>query len=152
MDNDKILAEITKIQSMLDECDPVEEKYGILLGVLTRLVKMKAENDDACDKQNERQDKLDLEREKLAKEYELKMKEFELKYGLEEKRLKNESGEAANRRRDERRHAIWDIIKIILQTIGGLALIAITGKVEEAVLIGGHKWSIIQKFILGIKG
>ena len=125
MDNDKITAEINKIQGMLDKCDPVEERYGILLGVLARLVKMKSDNDEACDKQNERQDKLSLERERLLKELELKTKELELKYGIEAKKLEKDAGEAANRRREERRHAIWDIIKILAQIIGSIAVIIV---------------------------
>lgn len=145
MDNDKIIAEINKIQGMLDKCDPMEESYNILLGVLAKLVKMKSDNDEACDKQNERQDKLSLERERLLKELELKTKELELKYGIEAKKLEKDTGEAANRRREERRHAIWDIIKILAQIIGSIAVIIVTGKVEENVLIGNHKWSVIQK-------
>ena len=145
MDNDKITAEINKIQGMLEKCDPVEERYGILLGILARLVKMKSDNDEACDKQNERQNKFDLERERLMKELELKTKELELKYGIEAKKLEKDNGEAANRRREERRHAIWDIIKILAQIIGSIAVIIVTGKVEENVLIGNHKWSVIQK-------
>ena len=147
MDNDKLIAEITKLQGMLDKCDPTEEKYGILLGILTRLVKMKADNDEACDKQNERQDKLDLDRERLEKEFEFKMKELERKYEIEEKKVEKDSAEAVNRRREERRHAIWDIIKILAQMIGALAVIIVTGKIEESVLIGGHKWSVIQKVL-----
>lgn len=145
MDNDKITAEINKIQGMLEKCDPVEEHYSILLGILARLVKMKSDNDEACDKQNERQNKFDLERERLMKELELKTKELELKYGIEAKKLEKDNGEAANRRREERRHAIWDIIKILAQIIGSIAVIIVTGKVEENVLIGNHKWSVIQK-------
>lgn len=145
MDNDKIIAEINRIQEKLDKCDPVEERYSILLGILTRLVKMKSDNDEACDKQNERQDKLSLERERLLKELELKSKELELKYGIEAIKLEKDTGEAANRRREERRHAIWDIIKILAQIIGSIAVIIVTGKVEENVLIGNHKWSVIQK-------
>lgn len=145
MDNDKITAEINKIQGMLEKCDPVEERYGILLGILARLVKMKSDNDEACDKQNERQNKFDLERERLFKELELKTKELELKYGIEAKKLEKDNGEAVNRRREERRHAIWDIIKILAQIIGSIAVIIVTGKVEENVLIGNHKWSVIQK-------
>lgn len=145
MDNDKIIAEINKIQGMLDKCDPMEERYNILLGVLAKLVKMKSDNDEVCDKQNERQDKLSLEREKLLKELELKTKELELKYGIEAKKLEKDTGEAANCRREERRHAIWDIIKILAQIIGSIAVIIVTGKVEENVLIGSHKWSVIQK-------
>ena len=146
MDYDKLNVSIQKLQKMMDECDPMSEKFGILLGLFTKLVKLKAENDDACDKQNERQDKLDLDRQRLEKEFELKMKELELKYGIEEKKIEKDSTEAANRRRAERRQAIWDIIKLLAQILGSAALIAFTGKIEQGVIIGQHKWSVIPRF------
>ena len=145
MDNDKIVSMIQKLQGMLDAIDPTEAKYSIILDMLTKCQKLKSENDEACDKQNERQNKLDLEKLRLEKEVELKLKELELRYALEEKKVKADSEEAARRRRAEKRNAIWDIIKLLVQIIGSAALIAFTGKIEQSVIIGNHKWSLLQK-------
>lgn len=145
MDNEKIVSVIQKLQGMLETGDPTDAKFSVILEMLTKCQKLKSENDENCDRQNERQNKLDLEKLRLEKEIELKLKELELKYALEEKKVKADSEEAARRRRAEKRNAIWDIIKLLVQIIGSAALIAFTGKIEQSVIIGNHKWSLLQK-------
>ena len=81
MDYDKLNQEILRLQDLLAKYeDPADEGYMALLKVFNNYTKMKMEYDEACDKQCERQNKLDLEHRRLAQEFELKVKEFELKY------------------------------------------------------------------------
>ena len=161
MDHDKQVAEIENLQNLLNKItDKDSEQYLSLAKRLADQVRLLMEFDEQCDKQNERQNKLDFEqrkfdkelefdREKFLKELELKTKELELKMELEKWKLSEGCAEADARRKAEKRQALWDIIKILLQILGSAALIVITGKIEQNVILGQHKWSWIQKLMKG---
>ena len=145
MDRDLLAQEIQKLLKWLNEHEATEENYAIVEDRLIKLAKLCIELDDSCDKQNDRQNKADLEKYKMDQEFELKLKEIELKYHLENSKVENDSKEYAARRRAEKRQAWWDLIKIGLQVGGSAALIIITGNLEQNVIIGQHKWSLIPK-------
>ena len=145
MDREKLAKEIQRLQDILAGMEPDSEPYMTIARRLSEYVKTMMEYDEACDKQCERQDKLDLERERLTKEFELKVKELELKCSIETKKAEDSKVEATARRRAEKRQALWDIIKILLQIVGSAALIIVTGKTEQSVILGQHKWSLIPK-------
>lgn len=145
MDRDLLAQEIQKLQKWLNEHDATEDNYQIVEDRMIKLAKLCFELDESCDKQNDRQNKSDLEKYKMDQEFELKLKEIELKYHLENSKIENDSKEYAARRRAEKRQALWDLIKIGLQVGGSAALIIITGNLEQNVIIGQHKWSLIPK-------
>lgn len=145
MDHDKLIEEVQRLQEWLNENDPTTENYAHVEERLIKLVKLGIEFDEACDKQLERQDRLDLERDKTMRELDLKEKEIELKNGIEAMRIEDNSVDAANRRRVEKRQAYWDLIKTGLQIGGSAVLIVLTGLTEQHVILGQHKWSLIPK-------
>lgn len=145
MDHDMLIEEVQKLQKWLEEHDPTHENYAMVEDRLIKLVKLGIEYDEACDKQLDRQNRLDLDREKQEREFDLKEKDIELKNGLEAMKLDNGSEEAANRRKLEKRQAWWDLIKIGLQFGCSAALIVVTGHLEQNVILGQHKWSLIPK-------
>ena len=169
MDRDKLVKEIEKLQELLSKIEDKDgEKYLILAKRLSEHIKMLMEFDETCDKQNERLNKYnfeqkkfdknleferekfekekELEREKFANELELKRKELEAKMEFERYKYNENTKESAARRKAEKRQAIWDIIKLLVQIIGSGILIAFTGKIEQTVILGQHKWSWIQAF------
>lgn len=146
MDHDKLDAEVQRLQDILSEItDPACERYMTIAKRLSELAKLRNDFDEVCDKQLERQDRLDLEREKLLKEIDLKIKEIELKMELERMKIKENSMDVAARRRAEKNLAFWDMAKIVLHFIGSGVLIYYTGQTEQNVILGAHKWSLIPK-------
>ena len=145
MDRDLLAQEIQKLLKWLNEHEATEENYAIVEDRLIKLAKLCIELDDSCDKQNDRQNRSDLDKYKIDKEFELKLQEIKLKYDLENSKVENDSKEYAARRKAEKRQAWWDLIKIGLQVGGSAALIIITGNLEQNVIIGHHKWSLIPK-------
>ena len=145
MDHDKLVEELTRLQNLLNTLEPTSEEYSVVADRMVKLAKLGIELDDACDKQLERQDKLDLERYKIDKEFEFKEKELELKNGIEAMKIEDNAADAAERRRTEKRQALWELIKIALQLGGSAALICVTGKIEQGVILGHNKWSLIPK-------
>ena len=58
MDHEKLVEEVQRLQDWLAQHDPASEDYETVLGRLIKLTKIGIEFDEACDKQCERQDKL----------------------------------------------------------------------------------------------
>lgn len=161
MDRDAIVTMIKKLVIKLNNLDPVKdaETFKRIEEDIIRLSRLCAEYDDMCDKQNERQAKLDIERDSLKfeqqkfekeieiklKEIDLKIKELEFKDKIESKKVEQANEEAASRKKAAKAQAIWDLIKVLLQIVGTAGLIGFTGKLEQSVILGNHKWSLIQK-------
>ena len=145
MDHDKLVEELTRLQNLLNTLEPTSEEYMAVEDRMVKLAKLVIELDDACDKQLERQDKLDLERYKIDKEFEFKDKELELKNGIEAMKIEDNAVDAAERRKVEKHQAYRELIKIGLQFAGSIAMIVVTGKIEQGVILGHNKWSLIPK-------
>ena len=152
MDHDKLVEEVQRLQNWLSDHDPSDEKYEVILGRLIKLTKLGIEFDEACDKQLERQDKLEIETNKSSKEIELrerelnlKEQELKLKNRLDSLRAEETANEMLARRKAEKRQAVWDLIKIALSTACSASLIVMTGKVEQQAILGQHQWSLIPK-------
>lgn len=162
MDREELVKRINKMIGILNTLNPVDnaEDFETVREDIIKLSKLLAEYDENCDKQLERQEKLDIEKERLKleqlrieKEFEIKFKELELR--IEEAKFKSEiesmkveqaDEEAAARKKAAKWQAIWDLIKIAAQIAGTALLIGLTGKLEQSVILGNHKWSLIQKF------
>ena len=145
MDHDKLVEEVQRLQNWLAEHEPTDENYGVVLDRLGKLSRLGIEFDEACDKQLERQDKLELERDRIDRELDLKEKEIELKNTLEMDKVEDNLAEAAARRRIEKRQAWGELIKIVLSTTCSAALIIVTGKIEQHAILGQHQWALIPK-------
>ena len=160
MDRDMLGKEILKLQKKLENLEPETEAYSIVKNYLASQWKLAQDFDEACDKQNERQSRLDYENLRLKQDYELKMREYEIrmkeleirekeiesKNQLEKDKIMEAAMEADERRKAEKKAAIWELVKIGFQGVCIGTLIRVTGRTEESVIIGGHKWSLIPKF------
>ena len=149
MDRDKLAKEIERLQDALANLGPDKEQYRTVLECMIKSLKMQMEYDELCDKQIERQNKFELEKDRLYQEYELKKRELDWRIKMEEKKLKDEVDEAANRRHVEKRQVIWDLIKIGLTTGCTVLIIWFTGKIEQGAILGQHQWSLIPKLFKG---
>lgn len=159
MDHDKLVEEQERLQKLLATYGPTTDEYAKVEERLIKLAKLEFEFNESSDKQNERLNKFELEREKIKQEFskqnrelefkmqelKLKEKELELRNGLEAMKLEDNAEEARNRRRAEKRQAWFDLGKIVLQIGGTAALIGLTGKIEQGVIFGHNKWSLIPK-------
>ena len=145
MDHDKLVTELNRLQDMISNTDPTSEEYARIEERMIRLAKLCIELDEACDKQLERQDRLEVDRLKVERELDLREKEIELKNDLEVMKANDGVANDAARRRAEKRQAWWELIKIGLQVSGSAALILITGNVEQNAILGHNKWSLIPK-------
>lgn len=159
MDRDMLSKEIQKLQKKLEDTKPESEEYSIVKNYLASLWKLAQDFDEACDKQNERQSKIDLEKLRLKQEYDLRIKEYELKMKeleirekeieaknqLEKDKIMETAIEAEERRKAEKKAALWDLIKMGAQALFIGGLIGFTGHCEQNVILGAHKWSLIPK-------
>ena len=145
MDHEMLVKELQRLQNWLNTHDPTTSEYFDVEERFVKLARLSMEFDEMCDKQLERQDKLELEHQRMEREFEIKEKDLEFKNELEVKKREDISDEADVRRRIERRQAWWDLIKIGLQIGGSAALIIITGNIEQNAILGHNKWSLIPK-------
>lgn len=123
IDRDKLDKEGDRLQDWLNAHDPASEEYSFVQKRLTELVRLSLEVDDAHNKEIERHDKFELEVDKL----------------------KLEADETQRRRRSEIREVLWDLTKMGFSTAMSFLLILGTGHIEQNVILGQHKWSLIPK-------
>ena len=123
IDRDKLDKEGDRLQDWLSVHDPASEEYSFVQKRLTELVRLSLEVDEAHDKEIERHDKFELEVDKL----------------------KLEAEESRRRRRSEIREVLWDLTKMGFSTAMSFLLILGTGHIEQNVILGQHKWSLIPK-------
>lgn len=123
IDRDKLDKEGDRLQDWLSAHDPASEEYSFVQKRLTELVRLSLEVDDAHNKEIERHDKFELEVDKL----------------------KLEADETQRRRRSEIREVLWDLTKMGFSTAMSFLLILGTGHIEQNVILGQHKWSLIPK-------
>ena len=123
IDKDKLAEEIERLQEWLGENDPETKEYEAVSKRLTELVKLGMDVEKAHDDQIERHDRVSLEEDKL------RLNQIE----------------ADEKRRAEKRQAWFELIKIGISTASTLALIVATGHIEQNVILGQHKWSLIPK-------
>lgn len=123
IDRDKLDKEGDRLQDWLSAHDPASEEYSFVQKRLTELVRLSLEVDEAHDKEIERHDKFELEVDKL----------------------KLEADETQRRRRSEIREVLWDLTKMGFSTAMSFLLILGTGHIEQNVILGQHKWSLIPK-------
>lgn len=152
MDYEKMVEEALRLYQKAAATEPTDDNYEKILGLCLKQVKAIIDYNEACDKQNERQERLDMEKEKNQWDYEIRMKELELKLEelvmkreIEQNRIDENEREAVERRRAEKRQAKWELLKIVLQIIGCAVCVVVTGKIEQNVIIGQHKWGWIPK-------
>ena len=123
IDRDKLDKEGDRLQDWLSAHDPASEEYSFVQKRLTELVRLSLEVDDAHNKEIERHDKFELEVDKL----------------------KLEADETQRKRRSEIRELLWDLTKMGFSTAMSFLLIIGTGHIEQNVILGQHKWSLIPK-------
>lgn len=152
MDHDKLVEEMQRLQNTLAELDTTSDAYDVVLGRLAKLNKIGIEFDEACDKQCERQIKLQNEEDNSSKEYDLKVRELDIrereieqKAVIEAQKIDENAAEFAARRRIEKWQAIWDLVKMGLATGCTAALIVFTGRTEQHAILGQHQWSLLTK-------
>ena len=90
MDHDKLNEEVQRLQDWLSTHDETDPNYDSVLARLTKLTDTGMKYDELCDKQLERQDRLELDRSKQAKEFELKAEELEFKRNESKEKLEFE--------------------------------------------------------------
>lgn len=123
IDRDKLDKEGDRLQDWLSAHDPATEEYSFVQKRLTELVRLGLEIEDAHDKGVERQEKMDLEYNKV----------------------KLDADELQRKRRSEIREILWDLTKMGFSTAMTFLLILGTGHIEQNVILGQHKWSLIPK-------
>lgn len=123
IDRDKLDKEGDKLQDWLSAHDPASEEYSFVQKRFIDLVRLSLEVEDAHDKGIERHDKFELELDKL----------------------KLEAEETQRRRHAEIRAILWDLTKMGFSTAMSFLLILGTGHIEQNVILGQHKWSLIPK-------
>ena len=123
IDCDKLDKEGDRLQDWLGTHDPASEDYQFVQKRLIDLVKLSLEVDEAHVKEVERHDKFELEIDKL----------------------KLEADETERRRRAEIREILWELVKMGFSTAMTFMLILGTGHIEQNVILGQHKWSLIPK-------
>ena len=174
MDHDELRKEIQRLQLKLATLDPETKEYSMVKEQLIALAKLEMDFNESCDKQLERQNehelkkermdrefalkekelnnqheldirKLDDASEKAEREFDLKEKEIEQRHDVDVQKLNDAAEEAFNRRKAEKRQAMWDLGKLVISGAITAGLILVTKKAEEAVIFGQHVWSFIPK-------
>lgn len=123
IDRDKLDKEGDRLQDWLCAHDPATEEYSFVQKRLTELVKLSLEIEEAHDKGIERHERMDLEYNKV----------------------KLDADELQRKRRAEIREILWDLTKMGFSTAMTFLLILGTGHIEQNVILGQHKWSLIPK-------
>lgn len=123
IDQEKLVEELDRLQDWLSKHEPNSDEYATVVKRLAELLKLGIDDEKAHDDQIERHDKFELEEDKL----------------------KLNRIEADEKRMAEKRQAWFELIKIGLSTMSTLALIVATGHIEQNVILGQHKWSLIPK-------
>ena len=123
MDRDKVDQELERLQNLLSTKDPSSEEYSLILKQVIAWTKLALEVDKAHDDNIERHDK----------------------YMLEVDKYKLDIEQAARRKREALLQVLIDIAKIGFSTLMTVVTILVTGRIESSVIIGQHKWSLIQK-------
>jgi len=145
MDRDKLGKEIERLQDVLRNLDPNDEVYGSVVERIIKLTKLQMEYDELCDKQIDRQNRFELDQEKSNEQIELEKEKLEMSIRLEEKKFEKDLMDVARQRKITRWQAIWDLVKILLTTGCTVALIVVTGRIEQSAILGQHQWSLIPK-------